>query len=540
VHSDPDDLDALLAGLDEAAVADLRAELDAADERELRGEELREEAARLKTSLSDFTHAAWPVLEPATPFKPNWHIDAVIEHLEAASRREIRRLIINIPPRHMKSLNVSVIWPVWWWTFEPTIRFLTASYGEKLATRDALKSRRLIQSAWFRARFADVFTLTSDQNQKARYENNMTGYRLGTSVGGTGTGEGGDVILIDDPHKADEVESDTERQNVLDWHDGTISTRFNDPERGVEVVVMQRLHEQDLVGHLLDFGGWTHLCLPAEYEPSHPFVWPDDPRTEPGELLWPDHFGREALDELKTTLGSYRSAGQLQQRPSPAEGGILKRAAWRFFPPAWLDLWEGPELIALLTSWDTTVKEKTTNDYAVGTYWAAAGANRYLLGRWRERAGLTATKNAIRAAVDLLERTHPNLPLTHVVENAANGPEVVAELRDIVQGLTLNNSRTDKVARAFAITPQLEAGNVFVPGHALPDGSGPDPARTPAWVMELIEECAQFNTGAYDDQVDSVTQALLKMRGSFLRAAKRDDDEQRPRDTTAGIRAKTF
>jgi hypothetical protein len=127
-------------------------------------------------------------------------------------------------------------------------------------------------------RFGDVFALTGDQNQKARYENDKTGYRLATSVGGTGTGEGGDVILIDDPHKADEVESDTERQNVLDWHDGTISTRFNDPQTGVEVVVMQRLHEQDLTG-TCSTGRLEHLCLPAEYEPSHPFVWPDDPRT---------------------------------------------------------------------------------------------------------------------------------------------------------------------------------------------------------------------------------------------------------------------
>lgn len=535
-----DDLDRLLVGLNDQARGELIAELNAADERERRGEEIADEAARLKVSLHDFTVAAWPVLEPATPFKPNWHIDAVIEHLEAAARRDIRRLIINIPPRHMKSLNVSVLWPVWWWTFEPTVRFLTASYGDKLATRDALKSRRLIQSAWFVARFGDVFRLTGDQNQKARYENDQTGYRLATSVGGTGTGEGGDVILIDDPHKADEAESDAERQNVLDWYDGTISTRFNDPQRGVEVIVMQRLHEQDLVGHALEHGGWTHLCLPAEYEPSHPFVWPDDPREEPGDLLWPDHFPRPELDQLKTKLGSYRAAGQLQQRPSPAEGGILKRADWRYFPPAWLEEWAGPELVALMTSWDTTMKEKTSSDYAVGTYWAATGANRYLLGRWRERAGLTETKRALRGAADHLERTYPHLPLTHVVENAANGPEVVAELRDIVQGLTLNNSRTDKSARAQAITPQLEAGNVFVPGYALPDGSGPDPARTPAWVMELIEECAQFPTGSNDDQVDSVTQGLLKMRGTnYTRTPVRPRDEQQ-RTATVGVRQKTF
>jgi len=230
-------------------------------------ERARIEAEPLRASLPAFIHAAWPMLEPATKFKPNWHIDVIAEHLEAARRGEIRRLIVNVPPRHMKSLNVSVLWPVWWWCSDPTVRFLTASYGADLAIRDSLKSRRLIQTNWFQHRFGDVFWLTSDQNVKGRYENNRSGYRIATSVGGTATGEGGDVILIDDPHKADEVESDIQRQDVLDWHDGTISTRFNDPNSAIEVLVMQRLHEQDLTGHLLERGGWTHLCLPAEYEP---------------------------------------------------------------------------------------------------------------------------------------------------------------------------------------------------------------------------------------------------------------------------------
>lgn len=496
-----------------------------------------EEAPELRDSLRAFTVGCWPVLEPATRFKPNWHIDAIVEHLEACTAGDIRRLIINVPPRHMKSLNVSVVWPVWTWTRKPHTRFLTASYGDSLATRDALKSRRLIQSRWYQMRFRDDFQLAGDQNQKTRYENDRGGYRIATSVGGSGTGEGGDVIIIDDPHKADEAESATERQAVLDWHDGTISTRFNDPELGVEVVVMQRLHEQDLAGHLLSFGGWTHLCLPAEYEPAHPFVWPDDPRGEPGDLLWPEHFGPDALADLKVVLGSYRAAGQLQQRPAPAEGGIFKTADWRYFDPANLDRWNiDPPPARIVTFWDTALKDKATSDFTVGATWAAAGANRYLLRVTRGRMSLTDTKLAVRAQAAWVEETFPNVPHSILVENAANGPDVIAQLRNVVPGLLPSTPQGDKVMRAHAVSGQLEAHQLFVPGAALPDGSGPDPARTPSWVQEWITEHSSFPNTANDDQVDTTTGALLRIRSSAVTVVP----EPAARSNSAGLRDKTF
>jgi hypothetical protein len=228
-------------------------------------------AEKAKRRLRDFVPLAWPVVEPATVFVPNWHIDAISEHLEAVSAGQIRRLIVNIPPRHMKSLMVSVFWPVWEWLEHPERRWLFASYAEALAIRDSLKCRRIIESRRYQELLAyvaatgasEAWRLTSDQNVKARFENDRTGYRMATSVGGSATGEGGDRIVIDDPHKVKEAESEAIRQGVLDWHDGTITTRFNDPKTGAEVVVMQRVHESDLTGHLLDKGGWEHLCLPA-------------------------------------------------------------------------------------------------------------------------------------------------------------------------------------------------------------------------------------------------------------------------------------
>ena len=248
------------------------------------------EAEQIRRSLYAFILAAWPVVEPATRFRPNWHIDAICEHLEAATRGEIRRLLITIPPRHMKTLQVSVLWPAWVWLTHPERRFLYASYAQSLSITHSLICRRLIQSEGTPGRRAggtllqrigyrglveliwgeEAWTLREDHNRKGRFENTRTGFRLATSVGGTVTGEGGDFLVLDDPHKPEEAQSDAVRNSVLDWHDSTWTTRLNDAATGVQVIVMQRLHERDLAGHVLDRGGWKHLCLPAEYEPRHP------------------------------------------------------------------------------------------------------------------------------------------------------------------------------------------------------------------------------------------------------------------------------
>jgi predicted phage terminase large subunit-like protein len=485
------------------------------------------EARVAQLSLIEFVPMAWPVVEKRD-FVPNWHISVMCEHLEAVSAGEIRRLIINVPPRHFKSSGVAVFWPVWDWLTHPERQWLFASYAEKLSKRDSLKCRRIIEAPGGRReggtlierigyyglleQLGEDWRLTTDQNEKLRFENDRTGYRISTSVGGTATGEGGDILVIDDPNRADDVESDVKRETVTDWLDGTISTRMNDPQKSSLVVVMQRLHEEDATGHLLAQGGYEHLCLPAEYEPSHPFVWPDDPRTEAGDLLWPDRFGETEIDDLKVRLGSYRAAGQLQQRPSPEEGGIIKRYWWRYYPAEWLEDEEWPEAAPpfkrIWQSWDTALKEKTSNDFTVGGLWGADLANRYLLRIVRGRWGLTETKEQMRQLTAWADQRFPAL-MGHAkrVENTANGPDLIAALRDEIPGIVAVNVNKDKVSRAYAVTPQLEAGNIRVPGLANQDHSGPDPS-TPAWVQEFIDENAAFPNGAFDDQVDMMTQAL--------------------------------
>ena len=373
----------------------------------------REFAAR---SLTEFVRLAWPVLEPATPFVPGWHIDAIIEHLEAITRGQILNLVINVPPRHMKSLLVSVFWPSWEWIRWPQRRWLYSSYGAQLSIRDSVKCRRLIESTWYQSNWGDRFALTSDQNTKTRFDNDRSGYRIATSVGGPATGEGGDRIVGDDPHNVQEAESDAVRKATIDWWDMVMSTRVNDPKTTAKVIVMQRCHEQDLSGHLLQRGGWEHLCLPAEYEGasrSTSIGW-SDPRTEPGELLWPRRFGSKEMEDLKRSLGSYAGAGQLQQRPSPAEGGMLKRHWWRYwqppganlppvvvrFPDGSLGSLEAAELPPAveeqIQSWDCAFKDLETSDFVVGQVWGRCDADRFLLDQVRARMDCPATVKAVR------------------------------------------------------------------------------------------------------------------------------------------------
>lgn len=480
----------------------------AALERRLAAEVIAEDAALRSSSLRSFVEAAWRVVEPATVLASNWHIDAICDYLQAVSRGEIDRLLINVPPRHMKSLTVSVFWPAWIWAWAPHTRFLTASYGAGLAERDAIRSRDLLRSAWYRERWPEL-ELKGDVNRTNRYENTQTGYRVATGVGGEATGEGGDVIIIDDPHKLEEALSDSARARVIDWHDGTLASRFNDPKTGVEVVVMQRLHERDLSGHLLERGGFTHLCIPARYERQHPFVWPDDPRTREGELLWPTHIPETALRRIEQTMGSFRGAGQLQQRPAAPEGELLKRSWWRFYNPEYLH----PKKIAMLprftrivSSWDTAFEDKTTSDYVVGQVWGLAGPDRYLLYSYRRHANLQATKQAMRDAYSWVEQRWPRAAHTIVIEKSANGAEIISALKRELTGVVAITVSNDKITRAIAASAPLESGNILVPGHTTPDT--PAGYHAPDWVADLIEEAALFPNGKHDDQVDAFSQAV--------------------------------
>jgi predicted phage terminase large subunit-like protein len=511
-------------------------ELYAERERRERSESLAEEAERLSGSLAEFIKAAWRVRSPKALI-PGWHIDAVSDHVQAAFDHEIRKLAINIPPRTLKSEIVSVFAPAWEWTRQPETRFLTCSYVDKLATDFSVGSRDLIRSGWYQARWGSRFQMKSDADLKTRYFNDQGGHRIATSVGGSATGSGGDIIIVDDPHNTEEVESENAREAVIDWHDGTLSTRFNDPETGVEILIMQRVHERDLTGHVLDLdpGEWTLLCLPEEFETKHPHRYPKesvlpsgrvvrgDPREDEGELLHPARIGPAAHAERKRRLGEYRAAGQLQQRPSAHEGAILKRTYWRYFDPTLLDddrVHLLPKFQAVISSWDTSYKDKTSSDYVAGGTWGILGGDRYLLRITVDRMNLTAAKTAMLEHRAWALQRWPNVPYRALIEKSANGVEIIEQLQREVPGIQPVVASKDKTTRAFAASPDIESGNVFLPGHPSPEASGYDESRTPTRVQELVEQCAKFPAAAHDDIVDMVTQLLNWTRVNLVAAAR--------------------
>ena len=450
-------------------------------------------------TLAGFVRAAWKYIDPAD-FVDNWHIDAICEHLEAVTFGHCRRLIINIPPRHMKSLLVSVAWPAWVWTLErssplsgPGVGFLSLSYAYSLSERDNATCRRLIESPWFQALWGNGFSLLPDQNTKKRFQNTQGGFKIASSVDGTATGEGGNVVSVDDAMSAKDANSETERKKVVEWWDGTMSTRLNNPKTGAYVVTMQRLHDDDLVGHILKRappGEWTHLCLPARYEPKHPFAWPLDPRKTEGELLWPARIGETEMVALETSLGTYGTAGQLQQRPSPAGGGIFKISWWQHYRANAL-----PPLRRIVQSWDTAFKTKTSNDYSVCTTWGEGQDNKlYLLDVWKDKVEFPDLK---RIVVSKYAQSWNGMsPSVVLVEDKASGQSLIQELRrETKLNIIAVKVDADKVTRAYAVTPMIEGQRVYL-------------AEGAPWYADYVASLASFPNGAHDDDVDSTTQAL--------------------------------
>lgn len=474
-------------------------------------EQVRSEVC--KRSLYEFVLEFWDVVEPGRQFRDNWHIKVICDHLEAVSRGDIKRLIINIPPRHMKSLICGVFWPVWTWIENPEHRWLCTSYAQTLSTRDAIKSRRLIQSDKFNRWYGESFKLSGDQNQKQRYENDKTGYRIAASVGGQLTGDGGDTILVDDAHNVKEAESDAVRESTIEWFDQSLRTRLNDPDNGAIVIIMQRVHSRDLVGHLIEKDknlpederdNWEVICLPARYEEDHPnpcntSLGLVDPRTEEGELLWPSRIGESTLKKLEGGLGAYAVAGQLQQRPSPKEGGIIKKEWFRWYQRDKL-----PENnVKFIQSWDLAFKKVIPgqgsakgSDFIAGLFIGFHEGNLYIIDGTNRRMSYPETKKAVIA----MKEKYPETSAIYV-EDKANGPAIVDDLKGQVSGMVaINPGKDSKESRVQAGSAYIESGQVFLPvNHPISD--------------MIVEQATTFPNAANDDLVDALTQAILKLLG---------------------------
>lgn len=464
-------------------------------------------------TFREFIEPAWAVVEPATPFIGGFHVDAIAEHLQAISDGALQNLIINIPPRHTKSTFVGVLWPAWEWTINPWLQWLCASYREALAIRDGVKMRRLVTSPWYREQWGGLYRLTGDQNEKRRFENDATGYRVSIGVG-TGTGEGGHRLVLDDPLSADQAESDAYREAANDWIDGTFSTRGNDPRTVARVIVMQRLHESDPTGHLIEKmaqGGaqYDHLILPAEYEPTVQIclagLGEHDIRTAPGQPLSPERYGPAQLEELKIDLGTpQRVAGQLQQRPAPAEGNVFQRSWWdgknRY------DASDETLVYKAVGRWlfiDTAYKDKETSDYTACSVIELQPDYRAVWRHvWNER--LTFPYLLARIEATALQFNGDSKLQGVIVEDKGSGTSAVQSLRfgsppwlgELIQAFVPTGS---KVYRAQQASLWCARDCLLIP----------EPSDAAPWLLDATEQLFKFPTAAHDDIVDTLSMGLI-------------------------------
>ena len=456
------------------------------------------EYAAAKQDLGLFVQSAWETLEPTTELKWNWHHDLICEYLQACEKGELQRLIINIAPRSTKSMLATICFPSWVWTRQASARFLFGSYADDLATSQSVLRRKLIESEWYQGGYSNDVQLSADENQKSAFSNTKTGAMKSMGIKGAVTGKGGDYIIIDDPHNPKGAESEADREATLRNFDLGWSSRLNDKKTGRIIVIVQRLHERDLTGHLLAKNlGYTHLKIPSIAEERQTLIFPITGRhivRNPGDLMHPARDGIVELEQAKQDLGSYGFVGQHQQSPVPRGGGLIKEAWFKRYDRL-------PDKIdTMIQSWDFAVKDTAKADYSVGLVLARRGADKYVVAMYRARIDFP---KQCRALVDL----SLDYPATHkkLVEAKANGTAVIDTLKKQVPGLIPVEPDGDKVARMNAISPDVEAGNWHLP----------DPDKYP-WVREFLHEVCSFPHGAHDDICDAFSQGAREFRKSGI------------------------
>lgn len=490
------------------------------------------EAEEMRRSLKAFVTQAWHIIEPV-PYRDGWCVDAICEHLEALTSGAIRFLLINIPPRHSKSTICSVLWPAWCWLHNAAERFLCSSYGLNLAIRDNLKKRNLIESKWFQDRYGKAFsllmedegfqfdrdpdfTLSRQQKGSRLFVNDHLGYQLAVSVGSTTTGEGGSMLLMDDPHSATEAHSEAERESANRWFRETWSNRMNDAGKDRMIVIGQRIHEQDVSGIILqERPDWVHLNLPAEYESARKCTtvigW-QDPRTKEGELLWPERFNPETIARYKRDLGSLGYAAQYQQVPVPASGGAFRidneRLFTQNFDTYFLHTPKGLRAVAKsecskFITVDPAISEKESADYTVIGTWAVTPYKDLLLlnvrrDHWSHRDQQD----------EIEEEYHDSNAEFVAVETVAYQLALFQDL--LVRGIFCRPfiAKRDKVTRASGAAIWHENGKFYF-------------LKDAHWLPAYQKEMYTFPKAGHDDQVDMTSLASIVVRS---RGPLSDDD----------------
>lgn len=505
------------------------------------------EKRKCEMSLASFVKAAWSVIEPGQPYVHGWHIDFICAHLEAISDGVLNadgtfynRLLVNVPPGTMKSLLIGVFWPAWEWgpRNKPNMRYVCASHSLELAIRDSLRMRRLVTDEWYQGHWGDRVTITGDQNAKAKFETTATGSRQACAFTGI-TGYRGDRVIIDDPLSVDDANSDAKREGVVTLFKEAVTSRLNNPDESAIVVVMQRLHERDVSGVILDKDmGYDHIMLPMRFDPNRACVTAlgyADPREIDGELLFEDRFPLHVVERDEAAMGPYATAGQYAQSPEPRGGGIVKDQWWQ----PW-DKTEYPAIEYIVAALDTAYTTKSENDPSALTIWgvfsaSADQASTRMVDRYgrpiematasqSEALGATAKVMLMYAWQDRLEIGDLVVKVeelctkmkvdTLLIENKAAGHSVAQELRRVFNtakfGVQMYDPKTlDKVARLYSIQHIFSEGMVYAPNKD--------------WAEMVIRQTSSFPRGAHDDLVDTVSMGLKHLRdvGMLTRAPER-------------------
>ena len=455
-----------------------------------------------RRSLASFVRLAWPVIEPGQPYVHGPHVDVMCEALERVARGETKRLLLNVPPGTMKSLLVGVFFPMWMWGPQgnPSARFVGVAHEQSLGVRDNLKCRRLASSDWYQSLWGDEVTMTGDQNTKVNFENTATGFRQVATPSNI-TGRRGDFVILDDPLSAENANSEAEREKVNLWFREALPTRLNNPDTSSIIVVMQRLHERDVSGLILaEKLGYEHLMLPMRFEPDRadPYDW----RTEDGELLFPARFSEETVTDLERTLGPYATAGQLQQRPAPREGGLFK--------PSWFEVITADKIPAgrprRVRAWDLAATAKATSnnpDWTVGLRMAKYPNGWFVIEAIKRLRG---SPMEVESTVLQTASIDGHMVTVRMTQDPGQAGKAQAEqfVRKLAGYPVVTKTATgDKATRATPAASQAEIGNIKI----LATG---DPVAD-AWIGPFLDELALFPAGSHDDQVDVLADAVNEL-----------------------------
>jgi len=457
-------------------------------------------------TLGEFVRAAWPIVDPHSLL---WGLpcQAITEHLEAVTRGDLTKLIINVPPGHGKTLHTCVLWPSWVWTKRPQTQFLFGSYSFALNEQSSVKRMNLLESEWYQSRWGHVWSRGIDRKPikwtNHRCVNDKGGTLELTSMSGKSSGKHCNILVIDDPHDRDDVFFPHRFLEKTRYYDNNLKMCVIPGEMSAVVVIMQRLSDRDMTAHLLEQGGWTLLKLQTRYTPSSRCKTPfwSDPRKTNNQLLWPELFPAEKIKELEDTQPPRVFAAHQQQEPSSEHGNIVLRDWWKFYQD--YEVEDGKvyvlagglrrEVTKLVSSWDTTFGGGKHSDYVSGQVWGRAAADFFLLANVHRKMGISESRDALRAQFLEWPQVRERL-----IEKGGNGIALADSLRNEFPGFILIDVTRSKEARVSSVSYLIRAGNVYVP----------DPAKI-GWVKPYIEEWANFPTGKYDDQVDAGTQALI-------------------------------